>query len=210
MEEIQPVEKKQTKASLAKEIFSFALIVIVIILPIRLFVAQPFIVVGTSMEPTFLNGQYLIVDELTYHFNPPQRGDVIVFKFDSNPASSQDAPANPSDPSKYFIKRIIGLPGETVDIQNGKVTIFNNKNPEGFVLDEPYINNPPTNTIHVTVQPGDYFVMGDNRAVSFDSRSWGLLNGQKIIGRVFLRLLPPQKIGILPGNSAGDYSNEKK
>ncbi len=205
----QPAVKKvNITTSIARELFNFALIVILVILPIRIFVAQPFIVVGTSMEPTFVNNEYLIVDELTYRLSEPHRGDVIVFKFDNNPSKSTDS-GTVTNPSKYFIKRLIGLPGETIDIRDGKVTIVNDKNPAGFVLNETYIKDLPTNTMTVTLEKGKYFVMGDNREVSYDSRSWGQLDGHKIVGKVFVRLLPPQKIGIFPGSFAGDYSNEK-
>ncbi len=90
--------------------------------PIRLFVAQPFIVSGASMDPTFETGEYLIVDQLSYHFDDPVRGQVVIFKY-------------PKDESKYFIKRVIGLPGETVQIEGTDVTIFNESNPDGKKLD---------------------------------------------------------------------------
>ncbi|MFA6297067.1 MAG: signal peptidase I [Candidatus Paceibacterota bacterium] len=199
-----PVEKKGT---FMKELFNFALIVIFVVLPIRLFVAQPFVVVGTSMEPTFLNNDYLIVDELTYKLEAPKRGDVTVFKYDSSYGQVESTPTADQG-SKYFIKRIIGLPGETVDIRGGKVTIFNTKNPNGFVLDETYVKAPPDNIMNVTLPQNEYFVMGDNREVSFDSRSWGPLNGSKIVGKVFVRLLPTTKIGVNPGSNAGKYVTE--
>ena len=129
--DITPTPKKET---FLKELFNFALIVIFVVLPIRLFIAQPFVVVGTSMEPTFINNDYLIVDELTYKLEAPQRGDVIVFKFDENTGQTTPTTTGAQN-SKYLIKRVIGLPGETVDIRNGKVTITNTKNPNGFVLD---------------------------------------------------------------------------
>jgi signal peptidase I len=168
---------------------TFALIVLLFVLPIRLFVAQPFIVNGSSMDPTFGNGQYLIVDELTYRLDAPKRGDVIVFNF-------------PDDTKKFFIKRIIGLPGETVAIANGAVRITNTEHPEGFALDEPYVTteHASTDTMTVTLNEHDYFVMGDNRNASFDSRAWGPLEEDLIVGRAFLRLFPLQTISIFPGN----------
>ena len=177
------VEIKKSNSFL-KELFHFALIIVFVVLPIRFFVAQPFVVVGTSMEPTFLNKDYLIVD-------------VIIFKYPGG-----------EEKQKYFIKRIIGLPGETVDIKNGLVTIFNSKNPNGFVLNETYIAEPPRNTLTMTVETDHYFVMGDNRDVSFDSRSWGPLDKSEIIGKAFIRLLPLKNADILPGSNAGKYTNE--
>lgn len=196
----QPIKNKP---SFARELINFALIIVFIVLPIRLFVAQPFVVVGTSMEPTFANNDYLIIDEISYKLGKPQRGDVAVFKYNAVEAPSSE------DNSKYFIKRVIGLPGETVDIHDGKVTIINEKNPEGFVLDEPYVKQPPANNLRVTLDAENYFVMGDNRSVSFDSRSWGPLEEDKLVGRVLVQLLPPQKIGLFPGSHAGDYEDEK-
>lgn len=206
MDQTQTVPPK--KASFTRELFNFALIVIFIVLPIRLFVAQPFIVVGSSMEPTFIDNDYLIVDELTYKLEPPQRGDVVVFKYDESYGTSETMTDPNNAGSKYFIKRVIGLPGETVDIHDGKVTIINAKNPKGFVLDETYVKELPTNTLTVTLDKDHYFVMGDNREVSFDSRSWGPLPKDKIVGKVAARLLPVSKAGIKPGSNAGDYTNE--
>lgn len=183
--------------SFGKELLHFALILIFIVLPIRLFVAQPFVVVGTSMEPAFLNNDYLIVDEISYRIQDPKRGDVIVFKY----------PGSTEEEQKYFIKRVIGLPGETIDIHDGTVTVINKSTPNGFQLNETYITEKPTNTIKVTLLNDQYFVMGDNRSVSFDSRSWGPLDRDAIVGKAFLRILPLNEIDILPGNN-GHYENE--
>lgn len=170
------------------EIVRFALFALLIVLPIRIFVAQPFIVSGASMETTFSTGQYLIVDQLTYHFEEPERGEVIVFRY-------------PRDPSKFFIKRIIGLPGDTLQIEGNKVTITNEEHPEGILLDETYVLGMKPNTIlSETLGDNEYFVMGDNRDASSDSRSWGVLQRDKIIGRAFLRLFPFSEIGVFPGD----------
>lgn len=190
------VEIKKSNSFL-KELFHFALIIVFVVLPIRFFVAQPFVVTGTSMEPTFLDRDYLIVDELSYRLSDPKRGDVIIFKY---PAGAEK--------QKYFIKRVIGLPGETVDIKSGVVTIFNSMNPNGFVLDETYIAEPPRNTMTMTIETDRYFVMGDNREVSFDSRSWGSLDRSEIVGKAFLRLLPLKNADLLPGSNADKYTNE--
>lgn len=178
------------KTSFFKDTAIFALIAIAIILPIRFFVAQPFIVDGSSMDPTFETNQYLIVDELSYRFEPVSRGDVIIFKY-------------PNDPSKYFIKRVIGLPGETVQIEDTKVTIKDKANPQGFTLTENYIAPANFTSDHKTVTLSDrqYYVMGDNRGASFDSRSWGPLDKKYIIGRPLIRLFPLDEISFLPGES---------
>jgi signal peptidase I len=194
--------------SFLKEIVKFALIAIVIIVPIRTWVAEPFIVSGLSMFPTFNDGQYLIVDQLTYDFQKPQRGDVIIFKY-------------PLDPSVYFIKRIIGLPGETVSINDGVVTITKpattsattvagdlsessstTAQGESVVLSEPYIeadHRSYDTDAPVTLGPTQYFVMCDNRNQSSDSRIWGPVDQKFIVGRPYIRLLPPSSAAILPG-----------
>lgn len=170
------------------ELLKLAVIAALIIIPIRLFVAQPFIVSGASMDPTFKSGQYLIVDELTYRFDAPKRGEVIIFHY-------------PKDPTQFFIKRIIGLPGETVHIERGGVSITKT-NGEEIDLSETYVKNVGNgNTISKTLGKGEYFVMGDNRPESSDSRTWGILPEKNIVGRAFLRLLPFQNISILPGST---------
>jgi signal peptidase I len=172
-----------------KEIVIFIVLAVIIVLPIRLFVAQPFVVDGESMHPTFESADYLIIDELTYHFESPQRGDVIVFRY-------------PGDPKIFYIKRIIGLPGETVHINSGKVTITKTDG-ENITLNEPYaVVEDATYSQTTTLGAGQYFVMGDNRPESSDSRVWGPLPAQNIVGRVFLRLLPINEVGLLPGKYA--------
>ncbi len=169
------------------EIFQFSLIAIMIVVPIRFFVAQPFIVSGASMEDTFHSGEYLIVDQLTYHFEKPSRGDVIVFRY-------------PRDPSKYFIKRVIGVPGDTITIENGVIMIINEQNPQGFILSEEYAETmPPAAKLVEKIGDREYFVMGDNRDESSDSRAWGVLQEERIIGRAWMRLFPPQELDYLPG-----------
>ena len=181
-----PVENKKPENQLV-EIIRFSIIALLIVIPIRMFVAQPFIVSGASMEKTFHTGEYLIVDQVSYHIEPPARGDVIVFHY-------------PKDPSKYFIKRVIGLPGETVIIEGSKVTIQNKENPNGFVLNEPYIKSMlDDNSLSEKLGNHEYFVMGDNRDESSDSRSWGVLQEGGIVGRAFVRLFPPSTIGTMPG-----------
>jgi signal peptidase I len=167
-----------------KEILKLAVISLAIVVPFRLYVAQPFVVEGASMYPTFKNGNYLIVDELTYHFKTPARGSVLVFKY-------------PKDTSKSFIKRVIGLPGEIVSLKNGQVTITSSEYPQGLVLDEPYIEMPKSDDLTYTLGEDEYFVMGDNRLQSADSRLWGPVPAKDIIGRPILRVVP---FSLLPGN----------
>ncbi|TSC73705.1 MAG: signal peptidase I [Parcubacteria group bacterium Gr01-1014_48] len=186
----EPSQAKQSVGAFFLEIIKFALIAVIIVIPIRVYIAQPFIVNGSSMDPAFATGQYLIIDELTYHFDSPKRLDVVVFNF-------------PQNPQKYFIKRIIGLPGETVAIVGTAVTIINNEHPEGMTLREPYINkdNFRTTTLNITLKDTEYFVMGDNRAASFDSRDWGPLERDLIVGRAFVRLFPVQHLSVFPGKA---------
>ncbi|MFH0912050.1 MAG: signal peptidase I [Patescibacteria group bacterium] len=144
---------------------------------IRFFLIQPFYVSGQSMEPNFENNQYIIVDQISYRFHTPRRGDVIVFKYPLNTAFS-------------FIKRIVALPGEQVSIHNGKVTIYSQEHPQGFQLVEPYTKVATVADLDTTLEDDEYFVLGDNRPVSSDSRSWGVLPRDKIIGRVWVVLYP--------------------
>lgn len=168
------------------EVVQFVLIVVFIIVPFRLFVAQPFVVNGSSMDPTFSNSEYLIVDQLTYRFSEPQRGDVIIFQY-------------PKQPSKFFIKRVIGLPGEIVEINGTTVRIINSAYPEGFDLSEPYITHTKMDEFDIKLEDDEYFVLGDNRSGSSDSRVWGPLEDHYIVGRAFLRLLPITHISLFPG-----------
>jgi len=160
------------------EIVKIVILALVIVVPIRYFVFQPFFVKGQSMEPNFENGDYLIIDEISYHFREPQRGEVVVFRY-------------PDDPSQRYIKRIIGLPGETIEIKDGQIMIFNQ---DGIkVLDESNYLSSLTSTpgnMKMTLDFNDYFVLGDNRPSSSDSRRWGAVPGENIIGRVFLRAWP--------------------
>ncbi len=170
------------------EWFKVIVVALIISLPIRYFIAEPFIVNGASMDPTFSTGQFLIVDRLTYRFEKPERGDVIVFEY-------------PNNPDIYYIKRIIALPGETIKVVSGKVTIFNKENLDGFSLDESYVSttHASTENFEKTLPENHYFVMGDNRSQSSDSRVWGSLEFERIVGRPFVRLVPINKIGLFPG-----------
>lgn len=180
-------EKEKKEASFFGDLIRFSLLSIAIVIPIRLFVASPFVVNGSSMEPTFSTGEYLIVDQLTYRFQEPRRGDVVIFHY-------------PQNPSKFFIKRIIGLPNETVVLSGTAIHIINSEHPEGLELDESfltYVSEHGNGTFDIG--PDEYFVLGDNRPASSDSRSWGALNEKLIVGRALLRLFPVGGLGVLPG-----------
>lgn len=161
------------------EIVKIVSISLAIIIPIRYYLVQPFFVRGASMEPNFADGQYLVIDEISYRFNSPERGDVIIFKY-------------PLDASQYYIKRIVGLPGEKIEVKNNSVFIFNSECPEGKKLDESYLPQGRITRGNISIQlcQGEYFVLGDNRSASSDSRQWGLLPEENIIGRVWIRAWP--------------------
>ena len=166
------------------KVFFWALIIII---PIRIFLFQPFFVQGASMEPNFENGDYLIVNEFGYKktsfsafgkdvvlmdsFKELSRQDVVVFRY-------------PQNPKQFYIKRVIGLPGERIKIEGGRITIFNEDNPDGFLLD-------------VVLGEDKYYVLGDNRRFSHDSRTWGPLSKKDIVGKVLLRAWPVAKAEIL-------------
>lgn len=187
---------QEKKENFFKEIVKFALLAAVIVLPIRIFIAQPFIVKGPSMDPTFASGQYLIVDQISYRFEEPKRGDVIILKY---PYATKKT---------FFIKRIIGLPSETVELKNKKIFITDKNGIKHTLTDEPYINsegnkddNDPFLVYRkIQLKNDEYFVMGDNRTQSSDSTVWGALKRSYIVGKPFLRLFPLGKVGIIPGS----------
>jgi signal peptidase I len=163
----------EKKENFFVETLKFTVLALLIVLPIRFFIAQPFIVSGASMDPTFHNGQYLIIDEVSHQFKPISRGEVVVFQY-------------PQDKSKYFIKRVIGLPGETIEIRGSDVYIKNDEHPQGFKLNEPYIypgNRKVDDNLSITLGNSEYFVLGDNRNASSDSRYWGTLPEKNIVGK---------------------------
>ncbi|MBP6879493.1 MAG: signal peptidase I [Candidatus Pacebacteria bacterium] len=181
-------QENENKKNSLWELVRVVLLAVIIVLPIRLFIAQPFIVSGTSMVPTFHDSEYLIVDEISYRLDEPKRGEVIVFRF-------------PHNPSVFYIKRVIGLPGETINIEKGVVTIKNEENPDGTELEEPYVSAVVDDgrDMSVELKENEYFVMGDNRPASSDSRSWGPLEEDFIVGRALVRVLPFEEFGIFPG-----------
>ncbi len=181
------MEPVKTKWQSFWELVRFALLALLIVVPVRAFVAEPFVVSGNSMVPTFENGNYLIIDKISYRLGDPQRDDVVVFKY-------------PNDHKKFFIKRIVGLPNETVDVTNDIVTIINKEYPKGFTLDQPFIKNHGGINGHMELKDDEYFVMGDNRSGSSDSRYWGAVKKNLLTGKAFLRLLPINKVSVLPGD----------
>lgn len=172
------------------EIIKFLAPIIIVVFVVRTYIAQPFIVDGESMAPNFHTGHYLIIDELSYRFSDPKRGDVIVLRY-------------PANPERFFLKRIIGLPGERVIIKDGNVVIVNTENPKGFILEEPY-QDQTTYAVgkyfDTELKEGEYFVLGDNRGGSSDSRSWGVLPEKNIMGRALVRLFPLSVVDITPAS----------
>lgn len=172
-----------------KNVLSFLQIFILalaIVIPIRFFLFQPFIVNGASMEPSFKNGEYLLIDEISYKLRNPKRGEVVVFKY-------------PKDPSYFYIKRIIGLPGETVEIKDQEVKIYNYEFPNGKIIKEPYIKGFTTNPLKMVLGKNEYFVLGDNREHSSDSRSFGAVPKKNIIGKAWISIYPTKGIEIIRG-----------
>lgn len=186
IEDVPENEQKPTVNSFLWELIRVIVVAVVLMFAIRIFVAEPFVVSGSSMVPNFHNREYLVVDKVSYRFNEPQRGDVIIFRY-------------PKDTSQYFIKRIIGLPGERVQIVNGRVKLYTTQYPDGVLINEPYL---PSNDVTfgkediVKLGSNEYYVMGDNRLASSDSRVWGILPKHDIIGRAWLRAFPLNEFGL--------------
>lgn len=156
---------------------------IVLALGIRHFVAEARYIPSESMVPTLLVNDRLVVEKVSYHFGSPQRGDIIVFW-------PPDALFPEGGRKDAFIKRVIGLPGDTVEVKAGKVIV------NGEVLNEDYIKAPPDYEWGPkTVPPEQYLVLGDNRNSSYDGHSWGFLPRENIIGRAVVRFWPPSRMG---------------
>ncbi|OGH64716.1 MAG: signal peptidase I [Candidatus Magasanikbacteria bacterium RIFCSPHIGHO2_01_FULL_41_23] len=147
---------------------------------VRYFLFKPFYVKGQSMEPTFEERDYLIIDELSYRFHEPSRGDVIVLHY------------RPSD--DYYLKRIIGLPGERIKVDGNKVVIYNEAHPQGMVLPEGYLTEATPGSVTITLGNDQFFVMGDNRDASFDSRRFGAIDRDDVVGRVWVRGWPFSRV----------------
>jgi len=175
------------------EVVKVVVISLAIVIPVRHYLIQPFYVKGASMEPNLYDHEYLVINEIGYRFYEPQRGDIVVFRY-------------PYDLSEYFIKRIIGLPGERVKIENDQVNIYNAKYPDGVQLDESsYLpaGIVTSGNIDVTLGQEEYFVMGDNRTSSLDSRSFGSVPGKDIVGRTWIRGWPLNRISAFKTPSYG-------
>jgi len=166
------------------DIAKLVILAIIVVWPIHKFIMQPFIVLQSSMEPNFFERDYLIIDEISYRFITPERGEVIIF-------------VSPQENGDKLIKRVVGLPNEKVSINNGDVIIFNKIHPQGVRLDESAYLSPGLTTkgeIDVQLKGDEYFVMGDNRSVSLDSRTFGSIKEKSIVGRALFRLYPFSKI----------------
>ncbi|MBI2888633.1 MAG: signal peptidase I [Candidatus Liptonbacteria bacterium] len=175
------------------EVFEIAFVAVGSVFLVRTFLVQPFVVSGSSMAPNLENGDYLLIDELTYRFRAPERGEVVVFRYQHNQAT-------------YFIKRIIGLPGERVQIKNNQISVTPQGATNPVALKELYL--PPGvvtgGDAEYLLNDREYFVLGDNRSFSFDSRSWGFLEAKDMVGIARVRLWPlPQ----LQAFAAPQYSN---
>lgn len=184
-------EKIGAKSKLASffsflgEVIKTVLISLAIILPVRYFVIQPFYVKGASMEPNFLDKDYLIINEFIYRFKEPERGDIIVFK-------------NPRNQEEFFIKRVIGLPGEKVKVFDNRIEIYNEENPQGIIINEPYLpeGRNTRGTEMEELGKGEYYVFGDNRDNSLDSRVFGAIKIDSIVGKVWVRGWPLDRFSI--------------
>lgn len=166
--------------------------IIIVVKLIQGFLIQPFIVDGGSMLPTYHSEEFLLVDKLSYLLHTPARGDVMIFKLYENNNNPYEG--------KHLIKRVIGLPGEHVVVKDGITTIYNASNPKGFTIDEPYVTYKDTHkNADETLDANHYFVMGDNRAQSYDSRDWGPLDKINIKGQVLFRVFPFKTAAYEPG-----------
>jgi len=176
------------------ELIKVVAISLAIIIPIRYYLIQPFYVKGASMEPNFYDKEYLIIDEISYRFHVPERGDIVVFRY-------------PRNQQEYFIKRVIGLPGEKVQLKDGFVYIYNQEQSDGFKLEEKYLS-PDLRTYGLNEEimalgDDEFYVLGDNRNSSKDSRSFGVVARKYITGRVLLRGWPLNRVNVF---SAPEYS----
>lgn len=172
--------------SFVLEVAKVVIISLAIIIPVRYFLIQPFYVKGASMEPNFYDNEYLVVDEISYRLSPPNRGDVVVIR-------------NPKHESDFLIKRVVGLPGERVEIMNGEVTVFNTAFPSGVTLDEnAYLELKvrTSSTVDVTLSDDEFFVLGDNRDSSLDSRYFGAITRREIVGRAWIRAWPVNRLSL--------------
>ncbi len=181
--QVQTVRKPKPATKPAwRELVETVVLTAIVFMAIRT-VAQNYQVEGHSMDPTMNNGEFVVVLKAVYWFHPPRTGDIVVL-------------ADPEDPRRSFIKRVIGTPGDTVAVHNGQVFL------NGKALREPYIKDPPAYTTPPTKIPaGSYWVLGDNRNDSNDSHIWGLLPRGNVIGKSWLVYWPPSNWRIVPHSS---------
>ena len=171
------------------EMIKVLIVSLIIIVPIRAYVVQPFYVDGASMEPNFHDGEYLIVDEISLRFKQPERGDIVIFH-------------PPTNPKVYYIKRVIGLPNEVIDIKNGEIRVFEQDSPEPLIIDESkYLGNDyllrPSEKYHLKLGATEYYLLGDNRPNSLDSRRLGAIDISHMKGKVVLRAFPFDKFTVI-------------
>ncbi len=181
----KPIENKRNDsisnlkriAAVIFNIFKGVILLFILAFLFRIFVIQPFLVDGPSMEPNFADKEYLLVNKITPKISGYQRGNVVIFKY-------------PQNEKLVFIKRIIGMPGETIEIENGKIKIINAENPKGKILQEDYL---PAEIYTATAQDefletlveDEYFVLGDNRKNSLDSREFGPIVQRQLVGKTW-------------------------
>jgi signal peptidase I len=189
-------QKTNTFKSELWDLIKGLIVYIAIYFVITTYIAQPFLVKGRSMEQTFSDGDYLIVDQLTYNFTDPKRSEVIVFHTDFIPGGSE---------REYYIKRVIGIPGDRIVIKEGGVLLYENNAETPTVLDEDYIidglKTLSQEPVDVVLKSNQYFVLGDNRGNSSDSRYWGPVDKTYIVGKPFIRLFPFNSITIFANNN---------
>jgi signal peptidase I len=195
MADIQQIPEVQQKAKKGQtelwDLIQTILIFAVVYFVVKTYIAQPFLVKGRSMEQTFSDGDYLIVDEFSYRFRDPQRFEVVVFHTEFIPGGAE---------REYYIKRVIGLPGDRVVIKDGKVTIYEKNGEVPTELEEAYIldgiKTLSPEPIDIVLEANKYFVLGDNRGNSSDSRYWGVLDRSYIVGKPAVRLFPFNEITV--------------
>lgn len=167
------------------ELIKVAIMAGLTIFMVRYFLFKPFYVKGQSMEPNYYEKEYLIIDELSYRLREPVRGEVVVLK------------APPPVEKDFYLKRILGLPGERVKVEDNKVIIYNENHPEGIIVNEKYLTESTPGAITITLGPDQFFVLGDNRDASHDSRRFGAIHRKDIVGRTWIRGWPVSRVSIL-------------
>lgn len=199
-QELQPQQQKQSKTNswkselwyLIRSLITFAIIYFIV----KAYIAQPFLVKGRSMEQTFSDGDYLIVDQLSYNFTTPKRFDIVVFHTEFIQGGKE---------SEYYIKRVIGVPGDRVVIKDGVVILYKDNGDTPTKLEEDYLisglKTIAPNSIDVVLKDQEYFVMGDNRGNSSDSRYWGPVDREYIVGKPIVRLFPFNAITLFLNNN---------